>query len=211
MRGNVVKINSQDGKTRAGKPYVRWSFITRDDSGNESGWVTYGYGEQPPFVEGDLIEYEVETKGNFKEYRPNSGKIIKQPPRPATPSPPPGRAADGGNSPPSGQAHAGNNGWDARQQQIVLQHSQEMAISAVALLLSNDSLPTTGAKTKAGEAKRFEEIMAAVDKLTVKFHNDVVTGRLLLSVADMGIVDTKPDGAIPAAAASSTVAKSEEY
>jgi hypothetical protein len=205
MRGHVVKINSQDGiSQRSGKPYTRWSFITKDESDNESGWVTYGF-EKPPFVEGDLIEYEVAVNGRFKNFVAGSGKIIEKPSAPiSAPRDTTKSGSSAGARPPGGKSD-----YEDRQQQIVLQHSQEMAIQTVATLLSNDSLPTTGAKTKAGEARRFEEIMAAIDKLTVKFYNDVVTGRLLSTVADMGVVDIKPDGQIPPD--DTAIPKSEDY
>lgn len=91
-----------------------------------------------------------------------------------------------------------------RQTSIVLQHSQEMALRAISVLLEHDGLPLTKASNKAGEAKRFDEIVAAIDKLTVKYYRDAETGRLLETVADMGVVDTSADGPIPDAAPSET-------
>lgn len=206
MRGSVVKIAEKSGRNRRG-PWTRYSFIT-EENGQESGWVGFGF-EAPPFKEGDYIEYETEEDDQGRvQYKKGTGRIIPKPaaaPR-AEPASPTAAAACNSQS-------SGPSSYDARQQQIVLQHSQEMAIHAVAVLLKHDSLPTTGAKTKAGEAKRFEEIIAAVDKLTVKFYNDVVTGRLLYNVPDMGVISTAPDAPLPGAAepATSSSSKQSEY
>jgi hypothetical protein len=78
-----------------------------------------------------------------------------------------------------------------------MQHSQEMAICAAGVLLTHNALPMSGAAFKAGEAKRFSEITAMIDKLTVKFYNDAATGRLLETVADT-VIDTAPDAPLPA-------------
>jgi hypothetical protein len=70
------------------------------------------------------------------------------------------------------------------------------AIELVKVLLTHDGLPVSGAKTKAGQASRFDEITAAVDKLAVKYYNDGMTLRLLETVADT-VTDNKPDGKLP--------------
>lgn len=208
MKGTVAKIATKTGRSRRGQ-WTLYSFITQDESGNENGWVTFGF-EAPPFHEGDFIEYETETDQDGRvQYKKGTGKIIprpKQPEQPTRAEQVSSQAAAGGNSQSSGSASL-----DARQQSIVLQHSQEMAIKAVTVLLQNDSLPTTGAKTKAGEAKRFEEIVAAIDKLTVKYFNDVVSGRLLSNVPDMGIINTAPDAQIPAEQPGTSSSKQSEY
>lgn len=85
-----------------------------------------------------------------------------------------------------------------------------MGLRAAALLLEHDGIPMTKASNKAGEAKRFEEIVAVIDKLTVKFYRDAETGRLLETVADMGVVDTSADGPIPYAPAASDSTTDED-
>lgn len=203
MKGVVSKIATKTGTNRRGQ-WTLYSFITKDDSGNERGWVTYGF-EFPPFKEGDLIEYETEQDGEYTKYKQGTGKILRRPKdQPATT---PAASA----STTTASSSTASTGYDARQQQIVLQHSQEMAIQATALLLEHDALPITKASTKAGEAKRFEEIVASVDKLTVKYFNDVVSGRLLVTVPDMGVVSTAPDGPIPTASAEQPNVSKSEY
>lgn len=70
---------------------------------------------------------------------------------------------------------------------IRYQNARSAAIEVIGLLLQHDALPASAAKTKAGQAKRFEEVTAAVDKLTVQYFNDTGTLRLLESVADGGL------------------------
>ena len=65
------------------------------------------------------------------------------------------------------------------------------------LLLQHDALPVSGAKGKAGESKRFEQVQDFVNKLTVQFYHDVETLRLLDSVADAGDVEVAARGELP--------------
>lgn len=207
MRGVVVKIGEKTGRNRRGQ-WTLYSFITQDDDGKEGGWVTFGF-EAPPFKEGDFIEYETEEDSEGRvQYKKGTGKIVPRPKPQSAPRAEPAStpAADGGIS-----RRSGSSDYDTRQQQIVLQHSQEMAIQATALLLQNDGLPITKASTKAGEAKRFEEIVAAIDKLTVKYFNDVVSDRLRSTIPDMGVVSTAPDAPLPAADQPATSNKPSEY
>ena len=76
---------------------------------------------------------------------------------------------------------------------IRYQNARSAAIDVIGLLLQHDALPASAAKTKAGQAKRFDEITAAVDKLTVQYFTDTGTLRLLETVADGRI-----EGAAPA-------------
>lgn len=225
MRGFVAKIATKSGvAVRTGKAWTKYSFIVEDEQGVETKWITYGF-EQPPFKEGDFIEFEVRENNGFADYKKGSGRIVANPPAraaarsSAAASPQRGQVAgveQAAGKP--GQAEAGRgvgavdggSGGADRQTQIVLQHSQEMAIALVSVLLANDALPISATKSKAGEAKRFDEIVAAVDKLTVKFHNDVATGRLLSVVADMGVVSTKADAPLPEGGEEKGGAETEE-
>lgn len=197
LEGVVSRINSRSGNGRKGK-WTLYSFLLAVADGTEK-WVTFGFDKAPPFKEGDRVNIGVnEDDKGYLTYIEGTGRIIA--PKPAEKVQP----SNGGSGDKPATAQTGgvssqsNTGAD-RQSQIVAQHSQEMAIAMVGLLLQHDGLPVSGAKTKAGEAKRFEEIVAAVDKFTIKFHNDVVTGRLHTTVADMGIVSVTADDAIPPA------------
>lgn len=210
IEGVVKKISTKTGKGRGGKAWTLYSFVLGLDDGSESEWITFGFDKEPPFEEGDRVNVGAESdKNGYLKYKEGSGRIVS--------TKPVGSGAATGVSEPQPAARAGTEGAaapsaispravaeDTRQRQIVAQHSQEMAIGIVGLLLQHNGLPVTGAQTKAGEAKRFEEIVAAVDKFTIKFHNDVVTGRLNATVADMGVVSVMAKDAIPPADAKKT-------
>lgn len=192
-KGFVAKIVALDGKSkkRPYRAYTKYSFKVEKEDGTEyPDWFSFGF-EQPPFKEGDYISFETEEKNGYTSFKAGSGSILKNPPARNT-AKKAGAAASTGSVP---NTEASSTGAD-RQTQIVLQHSQEMAIRLVEVLLSNDALPVSAAKTAAGTAKRYDEVMSFVDKLTVKLYNDVVTARLLETVADTVTV-TKADGAIP--------------
>lgn len=191
-KGFVKVLTEKSGTSPRGKAWTRYSFKVEGEDGNESDWITFGF-NRPPFKKGDFIEFDFTTDDRgYKQVTEGTGRVIKDPPKQAAAQPSRSVA-----QPVSADAAVSTGGVD-RQTAITLQHSQEMAISTVALLLANDALPVTGAKGKSAEAKRFEEIVASIDKLTVKFHNDVATGRLLTAVADMGVISIKPDAPLPA-------------
>lgn len=208
FEGIVKKISTKTGRGKRGS-WTLYSFVLGLDNGSESGWITFGFDKEPPFEEGDRVSVGAEEDNNgYLKYVEKSGRII------AATKPTGGGAVASGNAASAQTASSApvNNGPEtalspnkrevaeaARQNQIVNQHSQEMAIAIVGLLLQHDGLPMTTAATKASQAKRFEEITAAVDKFTIKFHNDVVTGRLATTVADMGVVEVGAKDAIPAA------------
>lgn len=196
LEGFVNKLNTKQSKPDAKRPWTLYSFILELADGTESPWVSFGF-DPPPFKEGEYIAFETDEKDNRHNYKKGSGSKPANPPERA-------KAKSAADRKPAASASAvANEGKPAaaaptadRQTSIVMQHSQEMAITAVGILLLNDALPTSAAATKAGEAKRYSEIMAAFDKLTVKFYNDAVSGRLLDTVSDT-VIDTAPDAPLP--------------
>ena len=203
LKGFVLVVNTKSGRGARG-PWTLYSTKLEDENGNEGPWVSLGF-EDPGIKKDDYvtIEFTRDDKGRVNAVKGGVNKPKNPPARAGA------RVSGGEVRDQASGNNAGNGGTDGsdgetganKQTQIVMQHSQEMAIRLVSVLLANEALPMSGAKTKAAEAKRFEEITAAVDKLTVQLYNDVVTGRLLDVVADAGAdrVSTKSDGPIPAA------------
>jgi hypothetical protein len=177
----VKKINSREVSTRKG-PSTSYSLKLETPEGKEiDGWFSAGF-KAPSVREGDFVKLEYET--NARGYT-DILRIAAQkngPSRASAPAQPAGRAA----SPSTAVG-------DVRQRHIHFQSSRKDAIELVSLMLENGALPITEAKTKAGTAKRFEEIQALVDKLTVRLFNDCETLRLLESVADTGAEKKKID------------------
>ena len=200
--GFVSKISSRSAGRKGGLAY---SFLLENPDGTDGPWIGFGF-ESPPFKEGDYISVEADkNEKGYINYVKGTGQQIKNPPARAS-AKPAGHVGQGTREVSRGEAeavagHSASAGEQSvstadRQTQIVLQHSQEMAIAAVNVLLTHDALPMSEAKSKAGTAKRFDEVRAMIDKLTRKFYDDVVTGQLLKIVAPE-ITSTEPDGPLP--------------
>lgn len=191
--GEVRVVNGKSKKSKkTGKPYTLWSLKLTLESGDESPWIDCGF-EKPELEKGEYVQ--VETEQNDRGY-----EVLKSFEAHERPAP---KAA------PKAAATQDEGGAD-RHTQIVLQHSQEMAIAEAALLIANGALPLSAANSKSGVVKRYAEITQAIEKLTVQRYFDVVTARLLDSVQDAGDVDVTADGAIPAAQSDSTATDTSE-
>jgi hypothetical protein len=190
--GYVVRIFTKTGNSARGK-WVADSFKIQDDSGNEDpffyrlGFRDKGSLDKPPAIqEGQYIRFSwTDNDDKSRDFVQGSGKIVA------------GKEAAPSQSPATSTQGAASGAGKPTQQNIHYQNSRGHAVELVGLLLENDALPKTGAKTAAGVAKRYDEIVEAVDKLTVKFFNDLETFRLFDTVADSGEVDTSADGALP--------------
>jgi hypothetical protein len=176
IQGYVKKVNTKDGKGKRG-PWVLYSCIIEQDDGTESGWISCGF-DKPPFAEGSYISLETSKDGNYTNLVPGSVKQLDPPKRaPAsTPVAPTSSAA----------APERKGAYVDRNDSIVYQSSRKDAIALVSLLLEHDALPLSTATAKSGIAKRFDEVTAFVDKLTVQYYGDVQTGRVLVKVVDAG-------------------------
>ena len=181
VKGRISKINARSVNTRRG-PSTSYSLRLVGNDGVEiDKWFSAGF-KKPDASEGDYVKLTVDTnERGFHDVK--ELKRLKQdaaPPLPAKSAP----AASGGGS------------FESRQANIHYQSSRKDAVEIVRLLLANDALPMSEAKTKAGTAKRYDEIVAFVNKLTVQFFFDVETLRLTKSVADAG-AEKKDVGKLP--------------
>lgn len=175
IQGYVKRVNTKEGTGKRGK-WVLYSFIIEKDDGTESGWISGGF-DKPPFNEGSYVSIETAQSDRGTDYVAGSGKVLDPPAKP--------QAAPAASS---GATSAPKSGYVDRNDSIVYQSSRKDALALVGLLLEHDALPISGLTAKAGQPKRFEEISAYVDKLTVQFFHDVGSLRLLQSVVDAGAV-----------------------
>lgn len=190
IKGEVAFINERTGTSKKPpyRPYTAYSIKLRLADGNLSEGLNAGF-KKPEVSQGDFVSATVEQGANgYFDI-----KAIEKVAKPVAAAP----AVSAGAAP---AANEESNGTADRQTQIVLQHSQEMAIAEVDLLIRNGALPLSAATNKSGVTKRYAEITAAVEKLTVQRFFDVVTARLLDTVADAGEVDVAADAPVPAAA-----------
>jgi hypothetical protein len=188
--GYVKKVNTKTGSGKRG-PWTLYSGILELDNGTESGWISFGF-ERPPFNEGSYISIETQETERGLDYVAGSGKVLPPPSKPAASVPAAGSTA----APAKQSGYVGTaskpSGFVDRNDSIVYQSSRKDAIALIALLLEHDALPMSASTAKAGQSKRFEEIQAYADKLTVQFFHDVGSLRLLQSVVDAG---AESDGA----------------
>ena len=185
VEGFIGKIFTKTGGSGK-RAWALDNFLIQDPDGEDIGWYGNGFRDDPKVApkcsEGDYIIFEWEQDGDYQN-------IVKGSARIRAPEKAPERKQ---------KATTASSGDQSTQQNIHYQNSRTAAIELVAVLLNSDALPVTGAKTKAGQAKRFDEINAAVDQITVRFFNDLESFRLFDTVADTGEVDTSPDGDLPA-------------
>ena len=171
-QGFISKISTKTGAGKRG-PWTLYSGkIEKEDGTEYDDWISFGF-DKPNAVEGDYVK--VTTEADNKGYQKvTSLEKLKNAPAKSGKG-----AASGKNSDvaaPSG----------AKERSIHYQSARKDAIEVLRTLMQVDALPLSSAKTKAGETKRYEEIMALVDKLTVRYFHDTETQRILDTVADEG-------------------------
>jgi len=180
FKGFVAAINTKSGKSSKGKSWTAYSAkIEKEDGTEYDKWVSFGF-EEPDIKKGDYVK--ITTEANERGYEDvKELKKLKNPPARL------GKGCLGG---------ASGNVGSSTQQSIHYQNSRNLAVAVLSVLNDKDALPLTVAKSKAGEVKRYEEIMALVDKLTVRFFYDAETLRLLKTVKDEG-VEAEAEGKLP--------------
>lgn len=181
FKGFFTKLNEKHGGSGR-KAWTLYSTKLQDENGKETDWISFGF-DKPSLKEGDYVK--ITTEKDDKGYEKVSEvKKLKNPPARAEKVE---KAAKAGTSVEA----------QDKQTSIHYQNSRTAAIAAVQLLVAHDALALPKAATKTGEAKRYAIIVAAIDKLTVQYFNDLETMRLLETVADAGVKDTKPDAPLP--------------
>lgn len=185
FEGFVIKINIKEGRGKRGAWKAYSAKLEKANGQEYDEWVSLGF-DAPPFKEGDYVQLETEDQDGRQQYVKGTGRVKKNAPaRAGTQNSSNKGAAAGSSSAPASASGPTN---DERQKSITYQSSRKDAIELVNILLAHGALPISEAKTKAGSAKRFAEVTAAVDKFTVEFYNDVLTLRVLTEVADAGEV-----------------------
>ena len=213
--GKVARVFKKEGTNKRGK----WFAYSFKIEGYDT-LIRFGFGKQLPFNEGDEIEVSAaitDAENDVADYVEGSGRVVTRAAAaasPAAPAPAPKAApaaAAKAATPAPAAAPAAKGGYQAEkarrdaywenkekrdieetEPRIRYQNARSAAIEVIGLLLQHDALPASAAKTKAGQAKRFDEISAAVDKLTVQYFTDTGTLRLLETVADGRIEGPAP-------------------
>jgi len=198
--GFVTKLSVKTGTSGRG-PWSLYSMKLQDKSGEElPGWYSYGF-EAPPCKEGDYVKLEATAKGDNWDITKGSLKTSKNPPaKPAAPeqSGGGGKKGYGGPKTKTSELFGDIGGYNTEDDIRRMSYSaaRDHAIRVAELLVSKGAIKLVKAESKAGAAKCFDIITAAVDKLTVEYFYDSATGRKLETVADT-VTDTAGDGELP--------------
>ena len=198
--GFVLKKNSKSGTGKGGKPWTAWSIRLEDKDGNEiPKWFRFGF-KNPQLKEGDYVRFSCsEVNDQFATVDGDTLQVSKNPPDRAK--------KDQGGQPSAGGSGStgGGSGYNSQEQRAdrAWHASRGNAIDLVNVMLAHDGLPVSAASSKAGKAKRYEEIMEFVDKITTKFFRDefpdyVGEFRVLERVADEGVSQPPKTGDLPA-------------
>jgi hypothetical protein len=175
IEGYLTETDAKAGTTKKGRPYTSYR-------GQIQGtWYSFGF-DKPPVAKGDYVRAEIGDVNGYQQIL-RSERID-----PPTAQPPIKTMTGIGAPTPAAPA----TGFRDRNDSIVYQSSRKDAIALVELLIAQNALPVSEAKTKAGVSKRFEEIMALVDKITVQYYYDVNTLRNLERVQDAGAEGPAP-------------------
>lgn len=207
-KGFVAKTFQNKSKPGANRPWFAWSFKIEDEQGNEDPFFyQFGFNKELPFKEGDYVSFEADPKdAKAMTFVEGSGKLHKNPPARKAKSQG-GGGATVKNSDLFGEIGGYNTEDDIKR--MTYSVARGHAVELVGILLENDALPSSVAKSKAGQADRFKEINAFVDKKTVEFYFDGSL-RKLETVADAGIVNTDPDIELPDSAEAESQTKSDD-
>ncbi|OGT59959.1 MAG: hypothetical protein A3E01_07715 [Gammaproteobacteria bacterium RIFCSPHIGHO2_12_FULL_63_22] len=204
VEGFVEKIFVKEG-TNARGAWQAFSIKLQRASGEvDPRFFQFGF-ERPKFKEGDYVAFEAEVKDDkAAKFIEGSGSKPKNPPtKPAAPQRPGGtggKPGGGGGYKPRPPVESklfgqiGQNSTEDDVRRISYASARTAALGAVDILLKNDALPMSAAKTKAGQASRFDEVTAAIDKLTIEYFFDSATGRKLSTVADAGSKESRVTG-----------------
>ncbi len=210
--GFVQRIGHKQSQPGAKRAWNLYSVLLEKEDGTTHPWISLGFMDEPPKIkEGDYITLQADNDDqNRLVFVKGTSSKPKNPPARAAKKPAAqggGGSNGGGYRGKGGSGYSGGNKFDGTGIQnrsnpedvkrMSYANARDHALVLLNILLENKALPLTGAAGKAGEAKRFDEIKAAADKLTVELFNDGMTLRKLETVSDAGKVDVAPDGGIP--------------
>lgn len=210
LQGFIRNTGTRSGKGKR-PPYRVWTSYNAElhqDDGQKIA-ISFGF-DRPEVGEGDYVKLDAYDKNGFLEVDQSTIERLDAP-KQSTPAPAAVAQSGEVNTAPAaagsaGDSSAGNyavrdynlktNPEDARR--ITFAAASDRAVKIVALLLAHDALPHSKAKGKGGEAQRYQELMAAIDKVAVKLFHDAISLRTLDVVADEGVISVKPSSDLPA-------------
>lgn len=163
--------------------------ITKPDGEEYEEWVGFGF-KKPECEQGDHVVITAkQEKGFWKavdvEVTQKAEESEEQTPDSDSES---GKSGTKGRSVQSARPESSTSTGTkstATSKQIHYQNSRTAALALADLLLKHKAAPLSAKAGKGGEAERFEEVTALVDKLTVKLFHDLETFRLVKDIEDV--------------------------
>lgn len=196
---NTQKRSVDSKKT--GKSYTAYDAEIHSDDDKKIA-ISFGF-NKPEVGEGDYVRLTANDKNGYlqvdkstiERLEPPKQKTVNTPSSASLVNPPAGTTDGSVGNYVVQEYNRKTNPEDARR--ITFAAANDRAIKVVNMLLAQDALPHSKAKGKGGEAQRYQELMAAIDKVTVKMFNDAYTLRTLEVVADEGIISLKASSGLP--------------
>lgn len=178
--GEIAVLNGKKIDGRNG-PITAYSAKIVQPNGEEyDEWVGFGF-KRPECERGDSVVITAKKeKGFWKAVDVEvTAKADSESGDSGTAETPKSAASDPQASSPSKSSS------NSKDQRIHYQNSRTAAIQLADLLLRNKAAPLTATAGKAGEAARYEEVTALVNKLTVVLFHDLETFRLVKDIEDV--------------------------
>lgn len=188
-----TKTNSGTAKR---PPYKQWTSYNAEIHGDFGVQkISFGF-DKPEVREGDYVTLTADLTNGFMQVDQSTVERLQPPAETEkkTETSATTAAAGSGGTSNFGEFNRQTNPEDARRMSYA--NARTAAIEMVRMLMETSAMPVSMATSKAGAAKRFDELNAAVDKLTVRFFNDGISLRLLDTVADT-VQDTAAQGDLP--------------
>ena len=196
------KVFEKSFTRKNGSKGTSYSFRVADANGDEvDAWFQAGF-EPPPVKDGDYVRFSAD-KNARGGYTPDFSTLKHGKNPPARKGPEKASHSSGGKA--AGKGGSKDSYWNSDQKRYDTGYhaARASAIETVSVLLAQNSLPVAAAQGKAGKAKRYEEIIDFIEKLTVMYFRDefpdaeVEGWRLLTKIADPGLESVKDAGSLP--------------
>lgn len=205
VTGFVEKLNTKHSPPGSPRPWTAYSMkIMAEDGTVDDRWFGLGF-EEPPCAEGDFIQFEWAEKDGRNNVVKGSVQVSRKQREKPTSDYQAKKGSGGGGSSYSGPksktselfGEIGGYNTEDDIRRMSWGNCRDAAVRMVGILVANNALPMSIADSKAGMAKRFEEINAYVNKKTVEFYFDAATGRVIDQVGDAGIVEESLPEPVP--------------
>lgn len=195
FEGEIAIISKREVKLRNGPGTAYSAKVVKPDGVEYDEWIGFGF-KEPDCKQGDsVIITAKQENGYWKAIDVQVTKVATV--GAAAPAAPASGPSGSTESSASSAPQASSSSKRTVDQNIHYQNSRSAAIELTDLLLKHDAVPLSKTTGKAGQAARYEELTALVNKLTVILYHDLATFRLVNDIADVYEVPVAEPGFDP--------------